>query len=278
MEVISGIGELKALRSCWMRPIGLVPTMGYLHDGHVALVRRAREESKTVVVTIFVNPTQFGPSEDFGCYPRAFERDVSILQAEAVDVVFAPSSAVMYPEGFSTWVEVEGITSRFEGAIRPGHFRGVATVCSKLFNIVDPERAYFGQKDAQQVAVIRKMVQDLNMNLDIEAVPTVREADGLAMSSRNAYLNGPERAAAAVLFRALSAVQEMYRAGCRDMTKMSNCMRRIVGEEKLVELDYAAIVDPASFEVVNSLEHPALAIVAARVGSTRLIDNMPLHV
>lgn len=276
MDVIAGIADLKALRSRWSRPVGLVPTMGYLHDGHVALVRRAREESATVVVTIFVNPTQFGPSEDFGRYPRAFERDLRILREEGVNTVFAPVATEMYPEGFSSWVDVEVITSRYEGAIRPGHFRGVTTVCNKLFNIVDPDCAYFGQKDAQQVAVIRKMVHDLNMNLEIDVVPTVREADGLAMSSRNAYLTGKERVAATVLFRALSAACDMHRKGCRDAEVMSTRMRQIVDDEDLAQLDYATIVDPLSFEEVSSLECPALAIVAARVGSTRLIDNMPL--
>lgn len=276
MDVIAGIADLKALRARWPRPVGLVPTMGYLHDGHVALVRRAREESAVVVVTIFVNPTQFGPSEDFGRYPRAFEKDLSILRKEGVDVVFAPAAAEMYPRGFSSWVDVEGITSGFEGAVRPGHFRGVTTVCNKLFNIVNPDRAWFGQKDAQQVAVIRKMVHDLNMNLEIDVVPTVREADGLAMSSRNAYLNGPERDAATVLFRALSAAREMQGNGCRDAAAISGRMCRMVEDEDLAELDYAAIVNPLSFEEMLSIQRPALAIVAARVGSTRLIDNMPL--
>ncbi len=276
MEVIRKVRELKARRTDWPRPIGLVPTMGYLHEGHVTLVRRARSQTATVVATIFVNPAQFGPTEDFGRYPRALEGDLSLLQSEEVDVVFAPPVSEMYPEGFSSWVDVEGVTLRFEGAARPGHFRGVATVCNKLFNIVNADRAYFGQKDAQQVAAIRKMVTDLNMNLDVEVLPTVREADGLAMSSRNSYLNPRERTAAAVLFRALHAARDMHRGGCRDATAIASRMEEIVGQEELAQLDYAAVVDPVSFEELQSLERPGLAIVAARIGSTRLIDNMLL--
>jgi pantoate--beta-alanine ligase len=229
MEIIREIGRLKALRPSWVRPVGLVPTMGYLHQGHIELVRRARGESGAVVVSIFVNPTQFGPTEDFGRYPRAFERDTEMLRAEGVDIVFAPAPAEMYPEGFSSWVEVEDVASSLEGASRPGHFRGVATVCNKLFNIAAPERAYFGQKDAQQVAVIRRMVRDLNMNLEVVVVPTVREHDGLAMSSRNSYLGA-----------------------------------------------YVSRVDPMTFRQVESLDEAALAVMAVRFGSTRLIDNMLL--
>ncbi len=277
MEVIRAISELKASRAGWQRPVGLVPTMGYLHEGHTALVRRARAEAATVVVTIFVNPTQFGPTEDFGRYPRAFERDLALLESEGADVVFAPAPSEMYPEGFSSWVDVEKVTSRFEGVVRPGHFRGVATVCNKLFNIADADRAYFGQKDAQQGAVIRKMVSDLNMNLDIVVVPTVREADGLAMSSRNCYLNPRERSAAVVLFSALNAARELHRGGCRDAIRITGRMREILSREDLAQVDYAALVDPDSFEELQSLERPALAVVAVRIGSTRLIDNMSLQ-
>jgi len=277
MDVIREIGELKARRASWERPVGLVPTMGYLHRGHVELVRRARQDSATVVVSIFVNPTQFGPSEDFGRYPRAFERDLDMLRSANVDVVFAPSPAEMYRPDFSSWVEVEDVTTPLEGASRPGHFRGVATVCNKLFNIVDPERAYFGQKDAQQVAVICRMVRDLDMNLEVVVVPTVRESDGLAMSSRNSYLDTEERVAAAVLYRALVAAREMRRNGCRDAAVVVRRMSDIIGAEPLARLDYASVVDPVSFRQVESLESPGLAVLAVRIGSTRLIDNMLLE-
>lgn len=276
MDVIREISTLKARRPSWARPVGLVPTMGFLHQGHIELVRRARSESGTVVVSIFVNPTQFGPSEDLGRYPRAFERDTDMLRAEGVDAVFAPAPTEMYPEGFSSWVDVEDVTSSLEGASRPGHFRGVATVCNKLFNIVDPERAYFGQKDAQQVAVIRRMVRDLDMNLDIVVVPTVRELDGLAMSSRNSYLDVRERAAATVLHRALVAARELRRDGCRDASSAVRRMADIIGGEPLAEVDYISIVDPMTFRGVESLDGETLAVLAVRFGATRLIDNMLL--
>ncbi len=276
MEVIREIHELKARQAVWNSPVGLVPTMGYLHEGHMALVRRARQETATVVVTIFVNPTQFGPSEDFERYPRAFGRDLDLLRSAGVDIVFAPPVSEMYPDPFSTWVEVEELGELFEGVSRPGHFRGVATVCNKLFNLVSADRAYFGQKDAQQVAIITKMVCDLNMKPDIVAITTVREPDGLAMSSRNAYLNPQQRAAAAVLFRALNTACQLYRDGCRDVAMVTRAIADIVHEEHLAELDYAAVVDPTSFEELDTLERPALAILAVRIGTTRLIDNMLL--
>ena len=276
MEVINDIAETKARRATWVRPVGLVPTMGYLHKGHLELVRRARRDSTTVVVSIFVNPTQFGPSEDFGRYPRAFERDLDMLRTEGVDVVFAPTPADMYPADFSSWVDVENITFPLEGASRPGHFRGVATVCNKLFNIVSPERAYFGQKDAQQVAVISRMVRDLNMNLEVVVVPTVREPDGLAMSSRNSYLTAEERRAAAVLFRVLMAARGMWQDGGRDAGEVARRMREIVAAEPLATLDYAAVVDPSTFREPTTPESAAQAVLAVRIGSTRLIDNMRL--
>jgi pantoate--beta-alanine ligase len=229
-----------------------------------------------VVASIFVNPTQFGPNEDFGRYPRAFERDCDMLREAGTDVVFAPTPTEMYPPGFSSWVQVEDVTAPLEGASRPNHFRGVATVCNKLFNIVDPARAYFGQKDAQQVAVIRRMVRDLDMNLEVVVVPTVRESDGLAMSSRNAYLNDEERTTAPVLYRALVTARDM-RDGCRDAAAVIRRMSEIIGAEPLARLDYASVVDPVSFGTVESLESPALAVLAVRIGSTRLIDNMMLQ-
>lgn len=276
MEVVRQVDSLKALRPSWPRPVGLVPTMGYLHDGHLSLVRRARSETATVVVSIFVNPTQFGPSEDLSSYPRNLERDLEFLEREGADVVFVPPASEMYPGGYSTWVDAEGVASLLEGASRPGHFRGVATVCNKLFNIVAAERAYFGQKDAQQVAVITKMVRDLNMNLDIVVVPTVREPDGLAMSSRNAYLSPKERVAASVLYRALTSARDMRREGCLDATLVRERMADIVRSEPLASLDYAAVVAPGSFEELEALDGRALAVIAVRIGATRLIDNMPL--
>ena len=275
MEILRGIDALRSARQTWHRPVGLVPTMGYLHRGHVELVARARADNATVVVTLFVNPTQFGPSEDYGRYPRAFERDCDMLQAAGADVLFAPSPAEMYPEGFSSWVVVENVTSRLEGALRPGHFRGVATVCNKLFNIVAPDRAYFGQKDAQQVAVIQRMVRDLNMNLEVVVVPTVREPDGLAMSSRNSYLTAEQRAAAPVLFRALRTAKKMRDGGC-DVDAIRAAMAEVVSREPLAVLDYATVVNPVTFEEARSLDGPCLAVIAARLGSTRLIDNLRL--
>ncbi len=275
MEIVREVDALKARRTAWPGPVGLVPTMGYLHEGHVELVRRARAANATVVVSIFVNPTQFGPSEDFGRYPRAFERDCAMLEAAGTDVVFAPVPSAIYPDGFSSWVIVEGVTSRLEGASRPGHFRGVATVCNKLFNIVNPARAYFGQKDAQQVAVIQRMVRDLNMNLDIVVVPTVREADGLAMSSRNSYLSAEHRAAAPVLYRALTAARSMRSEGC-DAGAIRLKMAEVVRAEPLAVLDYASIVNPSTFEETESPNGPSLAVLAVRFGATRLIDNMRL--
>ena len=277
VDVIREIVELKARRLSWARPVGLVPTMGSLHSGHIELVRRAREASATVVASIFVNPTQFGPSEDFERYPRAFERDLQLLVSAGTDVVFAPSRAEMYPSGFSSWVQVEEISEPLEGASRPGHFCGVATVCNKLFNIVDPDVAYFGQKDAQQLAVIRKMIRDLDMNLQVVAVPTVREPDGLALSSRNAYLDPKQRLAAVVLFRALQAAREMRRNGCGDAAALTRRMVDVIEAEPLAQLDYAAIVDPRSFRPIESFHFPALAVLAVRFGATRLIDNLLLE-
>jgi len=276
MEVVRKIDDLKALRPSWPRPVGLVPTMGYLHDGHLSLVRRARAENALVVVSIFVNPTQFGPSEDLSSYPRNLDRDLEFLEREGADVVFVPPASEMYPGGYSTWVDMEGVTSLLEGASRPGHFRGVATVCNKLFNIVAAERAYFGQKDAQQVAVITKMVRELNMNLDIVVVPTVREMDGLAMSSRNAYLGPEERVAAGVLYRALTSARDMCDERCFDAAPVRERMADVIRTEPLASLDYAAVVAPGSFEELESLDGPALAVIAVRIGATRLIDNMPL--
>ncbi len=257
--------------------IGFVPTMGYLHEGHLELVRRARAENQTVVVSIFVNPTQFGPSEDFATYPRDPERDLAMLEKERTDIVFMPDTEEMYPEGFSSWVEVERVTERLEGAFRPGHFRGVATVVAKLFNIVEPTKAYFGQKDAQQLLVIKKMVADLNMNLEIVAVPTVREPDGLAMSSRNIYLNPEERRAALVLWKALGLAKGLWERGERDAGRIRGEMIALINSEPLAKIDYVSIADPDTLLELDRIDRPALVSMAVRIGRTRLIDNITLE-
>lgn len=254
-----------------------MPTMGYLHEGHLTLVRRARRENDHVVATIFVNPTQFGPHEDLASYPRDPQRDLMLLKKDGVDAVFMPSAEEMYPPGYCTYVNVERITERLEGASRPGHFRGVATVVAKLFNIVEPHRAYFGQKDAQQLLVIKRMVADLNMNIEVVPVPTVREPDGLAMSSRNTYLNPTERRAALVLYRALTLAQELWRQGERDATRIRQEMEAFIRKEPLAKIDYVSIADPDSLEELTLLDdRPALVSLAVRIGKTRLIDNVML--
>lgn len=257
--------------------VGFVPTMGYLHDGHLALVRRARAENPAAVASIYVNPAQFGAGEDFASYPRDLDRDLELLRGEGVDIVFVPSGDEMYPPGFSSWVDVQKVTERLEGAARAGHFRGVATVVAKLFNIVRPDRAYFGQKDAQQVIVIKRMVADLNMGIDIVVVPTVRESDGLAMSSRNIYLSADERRAATVLFKALTAAQQSARSGEKDAAKLRRQMIGLIEIEPLARIDYVSIADPGTLEELTDLDRPAVASLAVMIGGTRLIDNMPLE-
>lgn len=254
------------------RDVGLVPTMGALHEGHLSLVRAAREVSDVVVVSVFVNPLQFGPSEDLDSYPRDLERDLSLLDAAGVDVVFAPSEEEMYPPGRATSLHVAGISEVLEGLHRPGHFDGVATVVSKLFNIVAPDIAYFGQKDAQQVAVIKRMVKDLDFDLEVAVCPIVREPDGLAMSSRNAYLSTDQRRDAAILYRALSAGADRFR-NSGDPAEAEAAMRGEFGSLATVRLDYAAVCDPEDFGPPRP-GRPVLLAVAARLGSTRLIDNL----
>jgi pantoate--beta-alanine ligase len=251
--------------------------MGYLHQGHLALVKRAKAENPVVIVSIYVNPTQFGPREDFGAYPRDLNRDLDLLRKEGTDIVFVPSNDEMYPPGFTSWVDVGKVTERLEGASRPGHFRGVATVVAKLFNIVQPTRAYFGQKDVQQVVVIKKMVADLNMNAEIVIVPTVRESDGLAMSSRNIYLSPKERQAATILFKALTLAQRLWRDGERDAEKIRRQMTSLIRKEPLTQIDYVSIADAETLAELNLLDRSAVASLAVRIGKTRLIDNMPLE-
>ena len=257
-------------------PIGFVPTMGYLHQGHLELVRRARAENKTVVVSIFVNPTQFAPQEDLASYPRNPERDLALLEKEGADVVFMPDTEEMYPEGFDSWVEVKEVAGRLEGAFRPAFFRGVATVVSKLFNIVQPTRVYFGQKDAQQLIVIRKMVSDLNIELEVVAVPTVRESDGLAMSSRNIYLDPNERQAALVLWKALSLAQELWQGGERSAERLRQEMTLLIDAEPLARLDYVSVAAPDTLEELAEVDRTALVSMAVWIGKVRLIDNIML--
>jgi len=276
MRLSHTIAEMRAARQGLAAPVGFVPTMGYLHEGHLALVRRARGECASVVVSIFVNPTQFGPGEDYARYPRDLPRDLALLAAEGVDLVFHPEPAEMYPPGHETYVEVGSIATRLEGASRPGHFRGVATVVTKLFNIVQPDRAYFGQKDAQQVAVIKRLVADLNLPVDIVVVPTVREPDGLAMSSRNTYLNPRERQAATVLWRALCCARERWQAGERDASRLRREMTAVIQAEPLARIDYVSLAHPETLEELETVTGPALASLAVRIGTTRLIDNITL--
>jgi len=251
--------------------------MGYLHEGHLSLVKRARVENETVVVSIFVNPTQFGPQEDFRTYPRDTQRDLALLENEKTDVVFMPSEAEIYPDGFNGWVEVSKLTERLEGASRPGHFKGVTTVVAKLFNIVEPTKAYFGQKDAQQLIVVRKMVSDLNMNLEVVACPTIREPDGLAMSSRNIYLNPEERKAALVLHKALKLAKKLWLQSEKDAERIRQQMATLIQEQPLANIDYVSIADPKTLEELDEVSPPALASLAVRFGKTRLIDNIVLE-
>jgi pantoate--beta-alanine ligase len=254
--------------------IGLVPTMGALHDGHAALAKRARQECSRVIASVFVNPKQFGPKEDYKKYPRDLEKDAAELAAVGVDALFAPEAADVYPDGFRTYVNVEGISERLEGRSRPGHFRGVATVVLKLFEIVQPHFAYFGRKDAQQVRIINEMARDLNLDTEIVVCPIVREADGLALSSRNAYLSAEERKAATVLHRALEAARHELTAGVRDAMQLQNVMRRAIEAEPLALADYAEIVSANTFEPVVRVARPCYAVLAVFIGKTRLIDNM----
>ncbi len=257
--------------------IGLVPTMGALHEGHLSLVRAARAQLDVVAVSIFVNPLQFGPKEDFGKYPRSFERDCQLLEAEKVDLVFAPSNEEMYPPGATTFVTVEGLSEKLCGRSRPGHFRGVTTVVSKLFHVVEPDAAYFGQKDAAQATIIRRLVRDLTLPVRIVVCPIVREKDGLAMSSRNCYLDPQQRKQALVLYRSLMRVQTLADTGERSAAKLLDVGKQVIAEEPGARLDYFEIVDPETLDPVADISQGALVAVAAFVGATRLIDNVVLH-
>ncbi len=256
--------------------VGFVPTMGALHEGHLTLVRKAREECGFVVVSVFVNPTQFLPNEDFNKYPRTLEADAEGCQSAGVNVVFAPSAGEMYPDGFDAWVEVGSVTDSLEGEIRPGHFKGVTTVCAKLFNIVCPDAAFFGRKDYQQLAVIKKMVRDLNMPLEIIPVDIVRESDGMAMSSRNRYLSADERKSATVLSRSLFAAKGLYSNGRRDSAAILKVVSDILAGEPRLTLDYLVIVDTETLQPVNEIVGAVVILLAGRLGPVRLIDNIVL--
>lgn len=276
MQIVRTVAEMKQLRTQLAEPVGLVPTMGALHEGHIELVRRAKAECRTTVTSIFVNPAQFLPGEDLKAYPHVPDQDTRMLEAVGNDIVFMPPEKEVYPPGFNTWVEVKGVTERLEGASRPGHFRGVATVVNKLFNIVQPTKAYFGQKDAQQVIVVKKMVADLNMNLEIVVVPTVREPDGLAMSSRNVYLTPDQRKEATVLYRSLRLAQEMFSKGEKDAERIRKAMIALIRKEPQAAIDYVSIADPDTVEELDTMRPGALASLAVKIGKTRLIDNLIL--
>jgi pantoate--beta-alanine ligase len=276
VKVVTTLDDLRHVRATMLGPVGLVPTMGYLHEGHLSLARRARAECANVAASIFVNPTQFGPSEDLTSYPRDLPRDLALLEAAGVDLVWTPTPQIVYPSDFQTWVTVDEVTQPLEGAQRPGHFRGVATVVAKLFNAFQPHRAYFGQKDAQQVAVIKQMARDLNFPVDVVVCPTVREHDGLAMSSRNAYLNAEQRAAAPVLFRALSAAATAFAAGQQDAEGLRQLMAEIIDEQPLARRQYVSVADPVTLQELDGPIQRALLSMAVFIGKTRLIDNLLL--
>ena len=275
MRSVNTLDELRKARLTLEGTVGLVPTMGFLHEGHLSLIRRAREECDHVVVSIFINPTQFGKNEDLSKYPRDIDRDLKLIEP-LTDLVWMPTAEIMYPQGYQTWVEVEAITSPLEGTMRPGHFKGVTTVVAKLFNGVQPHKAYFGQKDAQQAAVIRQMVRDLNFPLEIVVCPIVREEDGLAMSSRNVYLDPGQRKAATVLFQSLSAAKNLFENGERDADKIRGEMKEVLASEPLAEVQYVSCADYDTLEELGEIKGKALLSMAVFIGKTRLIDNFVL--
>jgi pantoate--beta-alanine ligase len=277
MKVVTVFNELYPARDLLISPIGLVPTMGFLHEGHLSLVRKAKSECASVVVSIFVNPTQFGPTEDLAAYPRDLDRDIKLLEQVGVDLVWTPTKDQMYLPGHQTWVVVEEVTRPLEGSHRPGHFRGVTTIVAKLFNAIQPDRVYFGQKDAQQVAVIRQMILDLNYPIKLVVCPTVREPDGLAMSSRNAYLNTGERKAALILYRAISNAQKAYLNGERNAEKLRQIMRNTLQGEPLAKPQYVSCADRTSLLELETVTPGALLSLAVYIGKTRLIDNLVLE-
>jgi pantoate--beta-alanine ligase len=277
MKVLESVADMKKARRQMKSDVGLVPTMGYLHEGHLELVRLAKRQNPIAGASIFVNPTQFGPKEDFANYPRDIPRDLKMLESIGTDFVFMPQPADMYPPHFNTWVDVEKVTERLEGAARPGHFRGVATICNKLFNIVAPTRVYFGQKDAQQCVVIKRMVTDLNMNLEVVIMPTVREADGLAMSSRNVYLKADERKAAPVLYKSLLLARDMWSRGERDADRIRQAMTDLIQQQPPAQIDYISIADAETLEELKMIRPPALVSLVVKIGKPRLLDNIILE-
>ncbi len=276
MKIIETIAEMKAIRIKLKEPIGFVPTMGYLHEGHLSLVGKAKAENKSVVVSIYVNPAQFAPTEDLSKYPRNLKRDLAMLEQEGTDIVFFPADKEMYPEGYDTWVTVDKLTKPLEGNFRPTHFRGVTTIVNKLFNIVQPDNAYFGQKDAQQALVIKKMAKELDMNLNVIVCPTVREPDGLAMSSRNVYLTPEQRKSAPALYKSLILAKDLFSHGERNTTNILEQMTAIIQKEPLANIDYISIADTETLEELHTIKKSALVSMAVRYGNTRLIDNLIL--
>ncbi|OCG22028.1 pantoate--beta-alanine ligase [Gilliamella sp. App4-10] len=276
MNVVTTIGQVREQVKAWRQAgysIGLVPTMGYLHEGHQSLMAAAKRDNQKVIVTIFVNPIQFGPSEDLASYPRDLERDKIVCEKIGVDLIFCPTASEMYDANFNSYVDVNGLTDALCGKRRPGHFKGVCTVVTKLFNITQPDRAYFGQKDAQQLAVIKRMVSDLNFDIDIIGCPIVREADGLAKSSRNSYLSEPERSAAVCLYQAIECANAMIKQGEKSVIVITKAMHDLIVNQPLAKIDYIEFVDLASLTSVDILEKDSLCALAVYIGKTRLIDN-----
>jgi pantoate--beta-alanine ligase len=276
MKTAKTIQEIRQLRTEMKGSVGFVPTMGFLHAGHISLVQAARSTCEHVIVSIFVNPTQFAPTEDLAAYPRDLEHDLALLKNAGVDLVWLPDNEIMYPEGFQTWVSVENLTKPLEGQYRPEHFRGVTTVVAKLFNMVQPQRAFFGQKDAQQAAVLQRMVLDLNFPIEMVICPIVREPDNLALSSRNTYLTPAERKAGTVLSRSLFAARDLFLKGERRSAALIACMREMIQNEPLAKIQYISCADPLSLQEVDTIEKQALLSMAVYFGKTRLIDNLLL--
>ncbi len=274
MKIVTEIAELRVARNALAGSVGLVPTMGYLHAGHLSLVEHAKVENDHVIATIYVNPTQFEPDADLDSYPRDLERDFALLRDAGVDIVWTPNDAVMYPEGFQTWVDVTDISQPLEGGHRPGHFKGVTTIVTKLFNATTPDRAYFGQKDAQQVAVIKRMVRDLNMPLAVIACPLVRDTDGVALSSRNAYLTPEQRTAAPILGHSLCSAIDKLANGERDANALRTHMLTTLASEPLTNTEYVSVSHPDTLQELETVTDAALLSMAVRIGKTRLIDNM----
>jgi pantoate--beta-alanine ligase len=277
IETAETLRELRTARSLLVEPVGLVPTMGFLHEGHLSLVQQARRECQSVVATIFVNPTQFGPLEDLESYPRNIPRDLELLDSADCNLVWLPTPEIMYTEDYQTWVMVDQVSRLLEGEQRPGHFRGVATIVTKLFNSVQPQKAYFGQKDAQQVVVIQQMTRDLNFPVEIIVGPTIRETDGLAMSSRNSYLNGDERNAATVLYRALCTAKDAFSKGEQRTDYLKQAIKEIIAQEPMARIQYIEISDPVTLNSLDTVNQDALFSMAVFIGKTRLIDNFLLQ-